>query len=442
MPISTHLRGHILLDRLPAVLGVAFIWMAVSNQTAFSQVAYSYIGRPFNLFSCGGDTICSTPNPASTSYTANDFVAATFTVAHPLPGNLSLQDIRGLAGFSLTMYDGRQKMILEPGTPGEAFVSTDAAGRMAGLWSVFVNCCSFPNNNIYTLNWPGGRGVGDGGALTAPTGAFPGTPRNQGMNFQSPGVWIGGTVVAADDAAHGPGSITRDLATGLDWLDLTQTQGLTRATVLGQTGAGGRWAGFRHATSDEVFQFFTNAGVPVVATDFGSLAQSASNVPSVAGLISKWGAALIVPAASFASAYLGDGPAPNKYYLASLTHLRQLDLANAGVRGSSIDAAAVPPGGHALVRFTPPAVMAAGIISQIEALAAGGILAPDQASGLTAKLNALISSVNRGNGIAGCGQLGAFLNQLEALVRSGSLSAAAAEPLRTSAMRLSASLGC
>ena len=188
-------RGRICTSRIPAFLGLSFFSLAVSSQWAFAGVIYTYAGNNFNLFSCGPDIngvqnlLCSIPDPAFTSYTTADFVSATLALSELLPGNLTLQDVRGFAGFSLTMTDGHQEMTLNPGVPGEALVSTDPAGNIIGPWSVFVNCCFFPNNNIFSLNWPGGRGIGDGGGLSVPQGDFPDTPRDQGLRFDSPGVW-------------------------------------------------------------------------------------------------------------------------------------------------------------------------------------------------------------------------------------------------------------
>jgi hypothetical protein len=161
------------------------IWMVMIQ----SDVVYSYLGNNFNLFTCVDSYLCPDPDPLYTSYSTSDFVTAVITLSEPLPGNLNLEDIRGLPGFTLTMTDGHQVMTLDPGVPGEAFVSTDANGNIIAPWSVFVNCCPYPNNNIFTLNWPGVRGVADGGYLTNATGLYPDTPRDGGMVYPSPGKW-------------------------------------------------------------------------------------------------------------------------------------------------------------------------------------------------------------------------------------------------------------
>ncbi len=196
--------------KLFACLAIAFVSLAASSRPVSAQVLYRYTGNTFDLFSCGGNILCSTPNPANTSYTTNDFVTATLTLDEPLPANLNLQDIRGFAGFKLTMNDGHQELTLDPGVSGEAMVSTDAEGNIIGPWSLIINCCFFPNNGISTLNWPGGRGVSDGGTLSAPTAPFPDTPFDLGVNFGSPGVW---TVVESS-----PVDLIEDLISDLNGL--------------------------------------------------------------------------------------------------------------------------------------------------------------------------------------------------------------------------------
>ena len=77
------------------------------------------------------------------------------------------------------------------------------------------------------------------------------------------GAWLVRTVVAADDARIGPGSITVDLVTGHQWLDVTQSVNRSIADVSTHFGPGGDFAGFRFATKDEVTAFFQNAGLSI-----------------------------------------------------------------------------------------------------------------------------------------------------------------------------------
>lgn len=72
----------------------------------------------------------------------------------------------------------------------------------------------------------------------------------------------GAALLSLNDPQFGQDSITRDTATGLDWLDVTESQGLSFQTVQNQTAAGGTFAGFRHATRSEIFTLWNNAGIP------------------------------------------------------------------------------------------------------------------------------------------------------------------------------------
>jgi hypothetical protein len=176
--------------------------------------AYSYTGNKFNLFTCEGDSLCATPNAGYTSYTTDDFVTATLTLDEALPGNKELMDITNLSGFRLEIYDGHQLLTY----PDEVLVSTDSNGNIVAPWSIISNGSVPPNNGSSTVNWPDNRGISDGGALSAPTGSYPLIPRDQGMIFNSPGVWtilqevntpVGGDVeVQPSDPATGEAPAT------------------------------------------------------------------------------------------------------------------------------------------------------------------------------------------------------------------------------------------
>jgi hypothetical protein len=68
-------------------------------------------------------------------------------------------------------------------------------------------------------------------------------------------------------------------------------------------------------------------------------------------------------------------------------------------------------------------------------------LPPGTSTSLTSKLNAAITALDRGDAQAACGEIGAFQNEVEALVRSGRLEPAAAATLRELGAALSASCG-
>jgi hypothetical protein len=63
-----------------------------------------------------------------------------------------------------------------------------------------------------------------------------------------------------DDATFGIGSITRDTASGLEWLDLTKSSGISYSYVSSRLGSGQEFDGWRHAASTDVGTFFDNAG--------------------------------------------------------------------------------------------------------------------------------------------------------------------------------------
>ena len=71
-----------------------------------------------------------------------------------------------------------------------------------------------------------------------------------------------GALLSLNDATHGPDSITRDTATGLEWLDLTLSTNRSYNDVSSQLGVGGDYAGFRYATAAELTTlFYTSAGI-------------------------------------------------------------------------------------------------------------------------------------------------------------------------------------
>lgn len=56
------------------------------------------------------------------------------------------------------------------------------------------------------------------------------------------------------------GTYTTDTASGLEWLDVTATEGMTVGYVSGQLGFGGQFQSWRYATENELNQLFQNAG--------------------------------------------------------------------------------------------------------------------------------------------------------------------------------------
>lgn len=62
------------------------------------------------------------------------------------------------------------------------------------------------------------------------------------------------------DSSFGTDTITRDTATGLDWLDVTVTRGLSYNQVTAQMGSEGAYEGWRYATAAEFDQLITGFG--------------------------------------------------------------------------------------------------------------------------------------------------------------------------------------
>ena len=94
------------------------------------------------------------------------------------------------------------------------------------------------------------------------------------------------------------GDIMQDTSTGLQWLDLNQTAGLSYNYVAGQLGLGGAYAGYSFATESQVNQLFADAGIPNVNVGSGG---TVANVPGVTSLMSSWNANI---AGIYTSAYL------------------------------------------------------------------------------------------------------------------------------------------
>lgn len=62
------------------------------------------------------------------------------------------------------------------------------------------------------------------------------------------------------------GNITRDTATGLDWLDVTKTRGRSYNQVTAQMVIGGAYEGYRYATMAELDQLIINFGYTAINT--------------------------------------------------------------------------------------------------------------------------------------------------------------------------------
>lgn len=70
------------------------------------------------------------------------------------------------------------------------------------------------------------------------------------------------------DSDYGTGSITRDLDNGLDYLDLTQTIGISYNDMVStHLASGGQYEGWRHATRAEYFALVASAGIVFNGSD-------------------------------------------------------------------------------------------------------------------------------------------------------------------------------
>ncbi len=96
-------------------------------------------------------------------------------------------------------------------------------------------------------------------------------------------------IVLLSSASHAAmidnGSYTTDTDTGLKWLDLTATQGLSYNYVSSQMGEGGAFEGWRYATLNEVITFFeNNGGSPQDSNTF-----DLENADAAEAIINLWG---------------------------------------------------------------------------------------------------------------------------------------------------------
>ena len=91
------------------------------------------------------------------------------------------------------------------------------------------------------------------------------------------------TLIQTDLSAPGDGLLTYDSASGLEWLDLTETYSLFGRDVLANISGGGIWDGFHIATREEVSSLWSNAGIPFFGGPARPLYNSVSNLVSLLG---------------------------------------------------------------------------------------------------------------------------------------------------------------
>jgi len=91
----------------------------------------------------------------------------------------------------------------------------------------------------------------------------------------------------SEDSAFGLHTITRDTNTGLEWVDLTLTQGQSINQVLAQLGPGQHFAGFHFASEPEVAQLFLDGGLS--SFPLGSSPTSPGDLAAAQNLVSLLG---------------------------------------------------------------------------------------------------------------------------------------------------------
>jgi N-acetylneuraminic acid mutarotase len=82
------------------------------------------------------------------------------------------------------------------------------------------------------------------------------------------------------------------------------------------------------------------------------------------------------------------------------------------------------------------------ILGAVNALVSQGTLSQGNGNALTVKLQTAINSMNKGNTLAGCKQLQAFISQTRAFINSGRLTTAQGQALIDSASAVMTSMGC
>ncbi|WP_101756942.1 VPLPA-CTERM sorting domain-containing protein [Oceanicoccus sp. KOV_DT_Chl] len=87
------------------------------------------------------------------------------------------------------------------------------------------------------------------------------------MLMKSLALALAGISLSTQAAIVDLGNITRDTASGLDWLDLTATAGLSYTDVLLQMDVGGDYEGWRYASAAEFDQLVVSFGYARINTE-------------------------------------------------------------------------------------------------------------------------------------------------------------------------------
>lgn len=220
----------------------------------------------------------------------------------------------------------------------------------------------------------------------------------------------------------------------------------------GSTGSG---ASVSHTYAQD-----SSYSVTLVVTDNDGLVDSVATtatVSNVAPVVGAFAGATLLPGETYtalgsftdpgsdswsATANYGDGSVPSATSLVGKTFSLSHTYAAAGTFTVTVtveddDTSAT---GTQTVTVLSAAQGVESLVSDVNDLIAGGSLSSGNGASLTSKLNAALSQIG-GNGPAAVNQLRAFINEVNALVKSGRLSASEGTVLKTMAARLIATLG-
>jgi cysteine-rich repeat protein len=176
------------------------------------------------------------------------------------------------------------------------------------------------------------------------------------------------TLEEIDLLAPGDGLVTRDSASGLDWLDVPQTAGLTYNQVLG--GAGG-WLtqGWRHATAQEICDLFEQYAIRPASCPSGATGPvSGDHTSQLIALLGATGGTGAPPCFACAQWTVGlyddgGGPAIGQAFLEFIQPNLTPPTSASSVGNDQVGVSDPPPDpgvpdlsgrGHFLVRAEPP----------------------------------------------------------------------------------------
>jgi hypothetical protein len=115
------------------------------------------------------------------------------------------------------------------------------------------------------------------------------------------------------DSDYGPGTITHDTETGIDWLDLTLTTNRSVVDITAQLGPGGEFEGFRYAVAADITTLWTHAGIVDITTqgpiDGGDFTEA--NFDPANMLADLFGVTVTLPGGVASEGFTADPPPGN-----------------------------------------------------------------------------------------------------------------------------------